>query len=207
MFILCSLNLELLHSTMTMHASIFLILLVAVVVVQSNPHVAPQVIYQKLEDALIADSSVLYLMQEAFFPSQSLSQDLIYLNVCVTVGGVQPGRCNNSSLFSGQSNFSYCQYFQWSSSALLNFISFDQLLILDTVTSESIIHMIMHREYLHVPLHIDTVPCETTEDDILAALMQLLPRVYVTCAYVQIPCLSACCSIMLWHVVACCSML
>ena len=165
----------------TLHASIFLILLAAALVVESTPTVAPQVVYQKIKDALIADSSVLYLMQEAFFPSQSLSRDLVYLNVCVTVGGVQPGRCED---FGGQSNFSYCQDFQWSSSALLNFISFDQLLILDNVVSESIIRMIMHRDYIHVPLHIGTIPCETTEDDMLAALMQLLPWVCISCLQV-----------------------
>ena len=162
-----------------LHTSIFLILLAADVVVEGNPPVAPQVVYQKIKDALIADSSVLYLMQEAFFPSQSLSRDLVYLNICVTVGGVQPGICDSSSLFSGQSNFSYCQYFQWSGSALLHFISFNHLLILDNVVSESIIRIIMHREYIDVPLHIDTVPCETTENDILAALMQLLPWVCI----------------------------
>ena len=69
----------------TLHASISLIVLAAAVVVQSNSHVTPQVIYQKLEDALSADKDVLYRMQVAFFPSQSLSRDLVYLNVCVTV--------------------------------------------------------------------------------------------------------------------------
>ena len=92
----------------TLHASIFLVLLAAAVVVESNPQVVPQVVYQKLEDALIADSSVIYLIQEAFFPSHSLSRDLVYLNVCVTVGGVQPGRYDKSSLSGGQSKFSYC---------------------------------------------------------------------------------------------------
>ena len=161
----------------TLQASIFLGLLAAAVVLQSNSQVTPQVIYQKLEDALIADKSVLYMMQEAFFPSQSLSQDLVYLNVCVTVGSMQPGSCDNSSLLGGQSNFTYCQYFQWSSSALVNLISVDQLFVLDSVISENIIHSIFHWKYLHVPLHIDALPCETTEDDILGALMQLLPWV------------------------------
>ena len=165
----------------TLQASIFLGLLAAAVVVEGNPPVAPQVVYLKIKDTLIADSIVLYLMQEAFFPYHSLSRDLIYLNVCVTAGGVQPGICDNTSLFGEQNNFSYCQYFQWSSSALLNFISFDQLLILDNVISESIIRIIMHREYIDVPLHIGTVPCETTEDDILAALMQVLPWVCISC--------------------------
>ena len=82
----------------TLHTNIALILLAAAVVVQSNPHVTPQVIYQKLEDALMADRGVLYHMQEALFPAQSLSRDLVYLNICVTVGGVQHESCDNSSL-------------------------------------------------------------------------------------------------------------
>ena len=169
----------------TLHTNISLILLAAAVFVQSNPHMTPQVIYQKLEDALIADKGVQYHMQEAFFPSQSLSQDLVYLNVCVTVGGVQHENCVNFSLPGDQSNFSYCQDFQWSSSALSNLISIDQLVILDNVISESIICIVWHRKHLEVNLQIDTFPCETTEDDIplLAALMQLLPRVCISYVY------------------------
>ena len=174
------------HSIMgmkTLHASISLILLAAAVVVQSNSHVTPQVIYQKLEDALIADKGVLYRMQEAFFPSQSLSRDLVYLNICVTVGSVQHENCDNFSLPGGQSNLSYCQLFQWSSSALSNLISIDQLVILDNVISESIIRVIWHKKYLEVELQIDTLPCGTAEDDMLAALMQLLPWVCISYVY------------------------
>ena len=69
-------------------------------------------------------------------------------------------------------------------------ISFDQLRILDNVISESIVRMIMHQEYKDVPLHIGTVPCETTEDDILASLIQLLQLmgmyILFTCIYVLI---------------------
>ena len=75
--------------------------------------------------------------------SSSLSQDLVYL-------GMQPGSCDTSSLLGGQSNFTYCQYFQWSSSALVNLISIDQLFVLDSVISENIIHSIFHRKYLEV---------------------------------------------------------
>ena len=163
-----------------LHATIWLILLVAAVVVKCNPYITPQLVSQKLKDALIADKSVLYRMQEAFFPSQSLSHDLVYLNICVKVGSVQHENCDNSSLPGGQSNFSYCQWFQWSSSALVNLISIDQLLILDNVVSKNIIRIIWHRKYLEVHLQIDTLPCETTEDDILSALMQLLPWVCIS---------------------------
>ena len=58
---------------------------------------------------------------------------------------------------------------------MANLISVDQLLILDNVISESIVRITQHRKYLHFPLHIDSLPCYVTEDDIVAALMQLLP--------------------------------
>ena len=114
------------------------------------------------------------MMQEVFFPSQDFPPDWVYLNVCVTVSSVQPGSCSN---FDGQGNYSYCQKFQWSSYALASLISIDHLLILDNVISESIVRITQHRKYLHFPLHIDSLPCYVTEDDIMAALMQLLPWV------------------------------
>ena len=97
-------------------------------------------------------------MQEAFFPARSLSHDMVFLYICVTVGGVQPESCENSSLLGGQHNFTYCQNFQWSGSALVDFISFDQLMILDNVISESIIRIIVHHDYVHMLLHVDTLP-------------------------------------------------
>ena len=157
-------------------SGIFLIsLLVAVVTGESKTHL----VYQKLEDALTGNKTVLYQMQEAFFPSKGSSRDVVYLQVCVTVGSVQSGSCDNSSLPGGQSNFTYCRKFQWSSSALVDLISVDQLLIMDNVISGSIVHIIEHKKYMKVPLQIYNLPCDITVDDILAALMRLLPWVCI----------------------------
>ena len=79
----------------------------------------------------------------------------------MTFGGVLPGSCDSSSLTGGQNNFSYCQWFQWSSSALLDLISIDQLLILDIVISPAVFHIIECHKYIGVPLHVHTLPCET----------------------------------------------
>ena len=163
----------------TQHGVAFMTLLTVAVLAQSKPHTATQVVYQKLEDALVADPNLKYLIKLAFFSSQTFTQDLVYLNVCVTVGSVQPGSCENSSLPGGQSNFSYCQRFQWSGSALVDFISFDQLVILDNVISASIFYNMVHWKYLDFPIKIDALPFCTTKDDILAALMQLLPWVSI----------------------------
>ena len=65
---------------------------------------------------------------------------------------------------------------------LVDLISTDQLLILDNVISENIIHVIEHQKYMAVPLQIDTLPCDIRVDDILTALMRLLPWV---CIYIR----------------------
>ena len=49
----------------------------------------------------------------------------------------------------------------------------------DNVISCSVFHIMKRCEHLFVPLQIDTFPCEPKEDDILAALMQLLPWVCI----------------------------
>ena len=154
---------------------IYLFLLMAAFIIGlSESRIASEAIYLKLQNALIANHTNRYMMQEVFFPSQDFPPDWVYLNVCVTVSSVQPGSCSN---FDGQGNYSYCQKFQWSSYALASLISIDHLLILDNVISESIVRNTQHRKYLHFPLHIDSLPCYVTEDDIMAALMQLLPWV------------------------------
>ena len=162
----------------TVHTVGFLALLIAAEIAQSKT--ASQVMYQNLEDALIADRNLIKL---AFFSSQTLYQDIVYLNICVTVDLLQPGSCGNSSL---PSNFSYCQKFQWSSSALVDFISFDQLVIMDNVVSESVFQNMMHRKYFDFPIKLDSLSICITKDDILAAIMQLLPWVCILYYYTSI---------------------
>ena len=158
----------------------FLLLTVAVVIVQSKSDIVIQDTYQKLEKSLIQNRFLLHQLQETFFPSQNLPPDSVHLHVCVTVGSVQPGNCDNCFLTGGQGNFSYCREFQWSRSVLLNLISDDQLLVLDNVIIKRINYVITHQAVLKVPLQIDTLHCDVTVDDILEAVMQLLPWVSIS---------------------------
>ena len=43
------------------------------------------------------------------------------------------------------------------------------------------------RDYIHIALQVDALPCGTTEDDLLAALMRLLPwvRTYFIMVYMH----------------------
>ena len=60
---------------------------------------------------------------------------------------------------------------------LLNLISDDQLLVLDNVLVDHINHVITHQAELEIPLQIDVLHCHVTKNNILEALMQLLPWV------------------------------
>ena len=59
----------------------------------------------------------------------------------------------------------------------MRLISDDQLLVLDNVIIERINSFINHQAELEVPHQIDTLSCDVTADDILEALIQLLPWV------------------------------
>ena len=165
-------------ATWTLHASISVLMTIAMTV-QSTNHFAPQVVYQRLEHALITNSEVRWLMQHKFFPSQGLSPNKIFFYVNVTIESMLLVSCDERSpVLTGKTmNFSYYQEFQWSSSPLLDLISVDQLLILDNVIIVTIYNAIEHHQFLPVSLHIDTLPCNTSEDDLLEVLMRILPWV------------------------------
>ena len=176
----------------TLYSIVFLILLFEAAVVQSKirsvSH-ASFVVYQKLENALVTNHEVLYLLQEALFPSQGLNRgDWLDLATCVMVDSVQPENCEKTHFAGEQSNFTYCWHLEWSSSALLDLIAYDQLFILDNVVGEVIFHLLHRRDFIYVPLQIDSLPCGTTEDDMLTALIQLLSWVckYSLCTWVMI---------------------
>ena len=158
-----------------LHTIIFVLMTIAMTA-QSTNHIAQQAVYQKLEHALTTDSKARYLMQRTFFPPQRRSLDIVFIHVNITVNstGVPESCGEHHPLPDKLINFSYQQKFQWTSSPLLNLISVDQLLILDNIISERICQTLQHYGFLHITLHIDTLPCNTSEDDLLEALMQLL---------------------------------
>ena len=151
----------------TLRASTFILIAVTIAVTARSTiqYLAPQVVYQKLEHVLITDRKVGYLLQHTFFPSQGSSQDLpwvIFINV--NIDSTLPESCDGLPALPGTLvNFSYHQNFQWSSSPLLNIIPIDQLLILDSVICRSIHDNIQNSDYLQISLHIDTLPCNTSE--------------------------------------------
>ena len=134
-------------------------------------------------DALLADSTTLYLMQKAFFPLQGLPPQLVEIFLCVTVGSAVPENCDEHSSLSGESiNFPHCQRFEWSSSALVFLLSFDQLVVLDNVLSTFVYRLsVSPHTVLPFEIDVDSLPCDISEDDLLEGLKQLLTWVCSSC--------------------------
>ena len=74
--------------------------------------------------------------------------DRNHLATCVMVDSVQPENCEKFHFSGEQRNFTYCRNFEWSSSALLDLIPYDQLFVLDNVLGEVIFHLIRHRDFI-----------------------------------------------------------
>ena len=161
-----------------LRASISL-LFIATMIMEGRGDMAPQVLFQKLKNALKADNNTLYQMQKEFFPLQGLPRDYVYLNV--TVGKTLTGRCAGYSSPGVLSNLTYCQSFQWSSSPILNLISNDQFLILDNVLSRLVQNYFQRRSWLSVKLQIDSLPSNVSKEKLLEGLLQLLNWVCAFC--------------------------
>ena len=130
-------------------------------------------LYQKLEGALINNSKALFQLKRTFFSVRVTNiqeVEIVYLHVCVSVGDIEhfksSGKSTNSS--NGMHTSTHCWNFWWSASALLSFITVDQLMAFD-FTYVDVIYSQMQGslEYhkVHIKLKIDLLPCTYMPSD------------------------------------------
>ena len=93
-------------------------------------------LYQKLEGALINNPKALLQLKRLFFSVSGTDiqeVEILQLHVCVSVGTTDnfqiPETSANSS--NGTHASTHCWNFKWSASALLSFITVDQLMAID----------------------------------------------------------------------------
>ena len=134
-------------------------------------------LYQKLERALINNSRALLQMKRKFFPvfdPHIQEVQVLQLHVCVRV----MGQVKSSGSTTNISDSSIHRWnFKWSASALLNLISIDQLMAFDFVYVDTIYSQIqrsMAHKTVSITLSTDLPPCTSSESDLQEALVQLL---------------------------------
>ena len=141
-------------------------------------------LYQKLETALISNFKALLEMKLKFFPSfQNHIQEvqILHLNVCVRV--MNHFKISRSNI-SNENDSVACWNFKWSASALLSVISTDQLMIFDFIYVDIIYSAIqgnMAHKDITITLKTDLLPCMSSQSELQEALVQLLSwvRIYI----------------------------
>jgi len=132
-------------------------------------------LYQKLETALINNSKALLQMKQIFFPATNHIREvqILRLDVCVRV----MIQFKSSGSSTNISNENHCWNFKWSASALLSWISIDQLMAFDFQYVDQIyseIQMSMIDKRVSTTLHTHLPPCMSSESELLEALVKLL---------------------------------
>ena len=141
-------------------------------------------LYQKLEGALINNSKALFQLKEMFFSvsgSHTQEVQILHLHICVRIGTTEvfqsPETSANSS--NGTHTSTHCWNFKWSASALLSFITVDQLMAIDFMYVDWIYSQMrgkmIHRMFV-IALNTDlpSSKCIPSEKDIKEVLIQLL---------------------------------
>ena len=133
-------------------------------------------LYQKLETALINNSKALLEMKLKFFPSfQPHIQEvqILHLHVCMRV----MDQFTTFTISNENDSSILCWNFKWSASALLSLISIDQLIALDfpyvNMIYSSIQRSMAHKA-ISITLSAGLLPCMPSKGELQEALAQLL---------------------------------
>ena len=137
-------------------------------------------LYQKLETALINNSKALLQMKQIFFPvagNHIQEVQILHLHVCVRVINQFKTSGSTTNISTKTESSIHCWNFKWSASAVLSFISIDQLMALEFVYVDIIYSSIqkhMAHKTVSFTLSTDFFPCVSSESDLQEALVLLM---------------------------------
>jgi len=136
-------------------------------------------LYQKLETALINNSKALLHMEQKFFPASTHIDEvqILHLHACVRVMGQFKSSGSTTNISNETDSRIHYWNFKWSASAVLSLISIDQLMAFDFLYVDiiySAIQWSMIHNRVSFTLRTDFLPCMSSERDLQEALVQLL---------------------------------
>ena len=137
-------------------------------------------LYQKLERALINNSTTLLQMKQKFFPvcdNHIQEVQVFQLHVCVRATDEFKSFGSTTNISSENDSSIHCWNFKWSDSALLSLTSIDLLMAFDFIYVDMIYSAIqssMLHKTVSITLSTDLLPCSPSESDLQEALVQLL---------------------------------
>ena len=138
-------------------------------------------LFHSLEDALVKDSKSLYSLQQALF--SKFNHVSIKITSCITVSivgkknyGKEEDECKRARVANSSCNYSKCLDFQWTSSAVLDSISLEELVTLDNVAIANLLWYIEsgYHNKANISLFLEEVGHQPSELELSQTLAKVL---------------------------------
>ena len=139
--------------------------------------------YRKLESALLRDPNALYALHTVFFEPNRVPREVAQINLHLNINHMGPSNCttagpNQWSLANGTNDttkhndsqpYKYYWSFKWSHSAVLSQINVGELWVFDNLLTGILYARVSTtiRRNANITLHVPSLPCKPTHDDVL----------------------------------------
>ena len=139
--------------------------------------------YSQLESALLRNPNALYALHTAFFEPNRTPREVAQIDLNLNIHHMGPSNCttagpNQWSLANGTNDtskhndsqlYEYYWRFKWSHSAVLSQINVGELWIFDNPLTAILYGRVSAPYYknAHITLHVSSLPCKPTRDDVL----------------------------------------
>ena len=139
--------------------------------------------YRQLESALLRNPDALYTLHTVFFQPNRAPREIARINVHLNIDHMGPSNCttagpNQWSLANGTNDtykhndsqlYEYFWKFKWSQSPVLSQINVGELSVFDNLLSLILYGKVSaaYYEVADATLHVPSLPCKPTRDDVL----------------------------------------
>ena len=139
--------------------------------------------YSQLESALLRNPNALFALHTAFFEPNRVPREVAQIDLHLNIHHMGPSNCttagpnrwslangtNDTSTHNDSQLYEYFWQFKWSQSAVLSQINVGELWVFDNVLTIILYGRVStsnHRN-AHITLHVPSLPCKPTRDDVL----------------------------------------
>ena len=139
--------------------------------------------YSQLEGALLRNPNALYALHTAFFEPNRTPREVAQIDLHLNIDHMGPSNCttagpnqwslangtNDSAKYNDSQLYEYAWSFKWSYSAVLSQINVGELWVFDNLLTTILYGRVSasKRRVAHITLHVPSLPCKLTHNDVL----------------------------------------
>ena len=140
-------------------------------------------LYRELESALLRNPNALYALHTAFVEPNRVPTEIAQIDLHLNINHMGPSNCttagpnqwplanatNDTSNHNDSQLYKYFWLFKWSYSAVLSQVNVGELWVFDNILTLILYGRVSasNRRIAQVTLHVPSLPCKPTHDDVL----------------------------------------